>query len=509
MKKTLALALIIAFVLSSVATAADKEFDKSSEEDYKSTEIIQNSFPDVDNSHYVHEVDVLNENGIMQGDENGNFRPNDEITRAEFAAVLCRAIGAEEAAKSATMINLNCFTDVPSTYWAAGYINAAHYYSIINGVGDGFFMPEQAVTNEQVIKMLVSAWGYGDEAEELGGYPNGYMEIADKYGVLDTVSFHYGNASKRWVVSMFVCGALEKLPATERKEQSYVITPIEKTSEKKEPMSEYGNGEPEDIVSVLKKITPESAKYEETAYIRPFNKPDLYPFYIDGNNIVYRDIIGTRKVRIGIGKEGKKEGFEVFLTESQCVLNFADLETSEWQFSCTILDGSVKDEYQSDLTKSNEGLSFSGSMWRFTTLHVVPQVITNRTPVSFSNSTNNPNIPFNMRATVNEDGKIVFYMDCSTVLSDEQFFHYSINTDYPVADGRIDGNGAKIEPIIIEGAEPTTLHYFQAFVQSQYIDCIGLKGEITFTLKNGEVDFLFDGNYIDTVCIGNEILDYE
>jgi hypothetical protein len=143
----------------------------------------KDDFSDVDEkSGYAEEVIALTDSGIIQGDDNGDFRPEDEITRAEFAAVLCRAIGIEDEANTKLIKNKNYFTDVPSEHWAAGYINAAYDFGAINGVGAGIFMPESPVTNEQVIKMLIAAWGYTLEAEALGGYPNGYMEVAHNKG---------------------------------------------------------------------------------------------------------------------------------------------------------------------------------------------------------------------------------------------------------------------------------------------------------------------------------------
>ena len=86
----------------------------------------------------------------------------------------------------------NYFSDVASTHWAAGYIYTAAEYGAINGFGDGMFQPELSVTNEQAVKMLAAAWGCTDEAEKLGGCPNGYMEIAKRFGITDLVLFNYG-----------------------------------------------------------------------------------------------------------------------------------------------------------------------------------------------------------------------------------------------------------------------------------------------------------------------------
>ncbi len=156
----------------------------------------------------TYEVDILNKNGIIVGDPDGNLRENDEITRAEFAAVLCRAMGCEEEASHAELKQKSYFPDVPAEHWASGYINFAYENGAINGFTDGKFYPEEKVTNEQAVKMLIGAWGYGNEAEQNGGYPDGYLKIAKENGIFNAIEFDNKNASKRWVASVFMYGVL-------------------------------------------------------------------------------------------------------------------------------------------------------------------------------------------------------------------------------------------------------------------------------------------------------------
>ena len=158
------------------------------------------------------EMDILNKNGIIVGDPDGDLRESDEITRAEFAAVLCRAMGCENETENDDLKQKNYFPDVPAEHWASGYINFAYENGAINGFTDGKFYPEEKVTDEQAVKMLIGAWGYGDEAEKNGGYPDGYLKIAKENGIFNTIEFDNKNASKRWVASVFVYGVLS-MPA--------------------------------------------------------------------------------------------------------------------------------------------------------------------------------------------------------------------------------------------------------------------------------------------------------
>lgn len=146
------------------------------------------SFPDVPaNAPYAEAVQVLSEMGIIQGDTSGNFNPNNTVTRAQTAAFLCRLLGIEDTAK---VKRATTFSDVPESHWASGYIAAIADMGIISGYGNGEFKPNNSVTYAQIIKMLVCAWGYGDMAVEQGGYPNGYIAVANNLGITEQLNFN-------------------------------------------------------------------------------------------------------------------------------------------------------------------------------------------------------------------------------------------------------------------------------------------------------------------------------
>ena len=49
---------------------------------------------------------------------------------------------------------------------------------------DGTFSPDSPVTNEQAVKMIVCALGYGVKADRMGGFPFAYMKLADELEIL-------------------------------------------------------------------------------------------------------------------------------------------------------------------------------------------------------------------------------------------------------------------------------------------------------------------------------------
>ena len=187
LKKVLALVVVFTMMLSTVAFAA---------------------YPDVAaDADYATAVEVLSALEILQGDDKGNFNPDANITRAEFAAVVCRALGLEDSANGAK--GVTSFDDVAADHWATGYINLASQMGIINGYGDGNFGPEDNVTYEQAVKMLVAALGFEYMAQNRGGWPTGYLVVANAYGVTSGVKATAGEAAARSVVAELTYNALD------------------------------------------------------------------------------------------------------------------------------------------------------------------------------------------------------------------------------------------------------------------------------------------------------------
>lgn len=137
------------------------------------------AYNDVSNDSNVFEaVTVLSNLDILNGFEDGSFKPNQTITRAEMAKVICLTLQCSNVNSATTP-----FDDVSPKHWANTYINTAYDLGIINGYGDGNFGPEDPVTYEQAVKMLVAALGYEKKAQSLGGYPTGYMMVANQEGI--------------------------------------------------------------------------------------------------------------------------------------------------------------------------------------------------------------------------------------------------------------------------------------------------------------------------------------
>lgn len=158
------------------------------------------SFPDVDETaEYAEAVEYLKDVGIMKGDDQGNFNPDKTVTRAEMATIVCNMLGETDDLSVS-----DSFTDVPLTHWANKYITKAKELGIISGYGNRKFGLNDKVTYEQAVTMIVRV-GYGDEfAIDYGGYPNGYLIVAEEYGMLNGISLQKGYPMSRADISVLL-----------------------------------------------------------------------------------------------------------------------------------------------------------------------------------------------------------------------------------------------------------------------------------------------------------------
>lgn len=116
------------------------------------------AFDDVAGNKHANAINVLAQLKVIGGYEDGTFKPDQKVTRAEMAKlayVLYTTFVDAEGAKTA-------FTDVADDFWATGYINWCSQQGIIGGYGDGTFGPNNNVTYDQALKMVCGVLGYTD-----------------------------------------------------------------------------------------------------------------------------------------------------------------------------------------------------------------------------------------------------------------------------------------------------------------------------------------------------------
>jgi hypothetical protein len=101
---------------------------------------------------YYEELAALYESGVVRGSDKGLFEAYADVTRAQFAALLVRALAPGRLGTSAGDPG---FADITGEHWAYPEIAVAADLSLVNGVGDGSaFAPERLITRAQMAVML-------------------------------------------------------------------------------------------------------------------------------------------------------------------------------------------------------------------------------------------------------------------------------------------------------------------------------------------------------------------
>lgn len=136
-------------------------------------------FRDIADSPYKSAIEILAEKGVINGVSDTEFNPYGDVTRAEYAAIVVRALGIKNSGE-------NKFTDVNENDWFYESVCAAYNAGIINGISDTEFNPYGNITREESAAMTARAARYvGVDAATT----ENDIALAEKeYSDFDTVS---------------------------------------------------------------------------------------------------------------------------------------------------------------------------------------------------------------------------------------------------------------------------------------------------------------------------------
>lgn len=142
------------------------------------------SFSDVKNTKYETAVTKLASSKIVNGFEDGTFRPGENVTRAQMAKLLVEAL----SLKNVTGVALTQFPDVTSSNWFYSYVKTAVDNKIIVGYPDGTFKPNDNVTFAECMAMIIRAMKLEDSMTDKT-WPTAYMTKATQLGLLSNVTY--------------------------------------------------------------------------------------------------------------------------------------------------------------------------------------------------------------------------------------------------------------------------------------------------------------------------------
>ncbi len=119
-------------------------------------DVNEEIFTDVFSDHINAEaIKAIYEEGIMKGYDDGSFKPDNTVTRAEFLVVVTNVVDADFGGKSLN----NCFTDVQDQ-WFAPFVCYSKEQGWISGLEDGSYKPNDYIVKAAVLKTAFEALDY-------------------------------------------------------------------------------------------------------------------------------------------------------------------------------------------------------------------------------------------------------------------------------------------------------------------------------------------------------------
>ncbi len=172
------------------------------------------SFPDLIGHWSEKEVDRLNVLGITAGYEDGNFYPQNSVTRAEFVKMLVSALGYANDAENLKNTKL-LFSDLGRDHWANGTILAAYELGILEEKPGEKVRPDDKITRLEIIAMLMRSYGNYE--------PVSYKTFADQNAIPSAYRKDVASAVELGFVTGFPDDTLRPEATATRSESAAMI----------------------------------------------------------------------------------------------------------------------------------------------------------------------------------------------------------------------------------------------------------------------------------------------
>lgn len=175
MRKVLSFVLVLTLVLSSFSFA------------FAADAAAPASLSDVAGNANEDAIQVAFDLGIVTGNPDGTFQPAKAVTRAEFAAMITRALAIPDSALAGYKTSV--FKDTNGYGWAVPYLAFCNSKGIMLGDGAGNAMPSKTISVNEAVTMALRAIGYTSNSSELvGTWPANYVTKAQELGLYDSVN---------------------------------------------------------------------------------------------------------------------------------------------------------------------------------------------------------------------------------------------------------------------------------------------------------------------------------
>ncbi|WP_059050396.1 S-layer homology domain-containing protein [Paenibacillus senegalimassiliensis] len=199
-RKMLMSTLVGAAIVSNSLSTASAALPTYGEE-WQNAEVTQStvSFTDLPSTHWANSyiAEMVNRK-VISGYPDGKFRPNNTITRAEFAKIMITASGI-----TPKKVNYSSFSDIESTNWASPFVESVKDYMTGYRTADGkyIFNPSAPATREDVAVALVKLKGY--DANRLPDQSTIEAMFKDYAGISESAKSYVALSVENGLVSGF------------------------------------------------------------------------------------------------------------------------------------------------------------------------------------------------------------------------------------------------------------------------------------------------------------------
>jgi hypothetical protein len=142
---------------------------------------------DIADSNNENAIQVTYDLGIVTGTPEGAYEPEKAVNRAEFAALITRALAIPDSALAS--YSTTTFKDTSGYGWAVPYLAILQQRGIMKGDGYGNAMPGRTITPNEAVTMVLRAIGYTDNASVLvGQWPANYVALGQSQNLYEKVA---------------------------------------------------------------------------------------------------------------------------------------------------------------------------------------------------------------------------------------------------------------------------------------------------------------------------------
>lgn len=146
----------------------------SLQSDFDENKTYKNKFSDISSDKwYAKYINFTAENGYITGYEDGTFKPENTITRAEMAVIIGKYLDINGNSKKTS------FSDVPPSHFASGYIQELYMKNILSGYDAHIFKPDNTITRAEAVTMINKA--LGREADNIQTEENPFNDVSPSH----------------------------------------------------------------------------------------------------------------------------------------------------------------------------------------------------------------------------------------------------------------------------------------------------------------------------------------